>query len=861
LLHCPGRAPAPALLGPIAARLAEVVSMQRLHGTVDRLEQSEKLQRSLYAIADLASSDLDMPDMLRSLHRIVSGLMYAENFYIVRYNAATDTMRFLYFVDTVETNPPPDEEIPLAQLEHGLTWYVLRDAQPMMGSNEELARQASGPVHFRGEDSKDWLGVPMMREGEVRGAMVVQTYLEDVHYTRAEMSLLAFVAEHVLTALERKQQHEELEHRVRDRTAQLARANIDLRREVGERERGERLQAALYRLAALASEEQSSERFYQHVHDIVGELIYSRNFYIALISEDGGTVSFPYAVDEQERDWNPRFAGRGLTEYVVRTGKPQLVDLDRAAHLIQAGEIAPGMVATPTRVWLGAPLFDSDRVIGVVAVQTYSPDVTYSERDAELLRFVSYQIASSLQRRRAAEMLVRANADLERRVEERTRELRAEISVREQIESLLKHQVMHDPLTGLPNRVYMRDRIERALASVRRDPDHQFGLLYIDVDRFKQINDSLGHLTGDLVLQEVAQRLGKAVREPDVVARLSGDEFAILLEHVQIPETATKVASRIISLMQRPIDVSGQSLQVGTSIGMAIGNPRYANVDEVLRDADAALYKAKSTGRNRLVLFDENLHEVAMNGLALEMDLRRALDAGEFLPHFQPVVRLRDQATLGYEALLRWQHPERGLLAPGEFLAAAEDSGLIEPIDWMLYRAAMQQVRSFIGDGFLAINLSARLFQRGDLDQKLLALAAETGFDPTRLRIEVTERTLLGDSPTVAAVLDRLREACVETVLDDFGTGQASLGQVQRFPLKTIKIDRSFVDAIGNDNSNRSHAVIAAILALARSLGLEVVAEGVETEKQRSTLVEMGCACGQGFLFAKPQPAHYWQRR
>ena len=858
VLHCNVLAPPPGVLQPIAARMGEVLGMQRLHGTVERLEESEKLQRSLYAIADLAGSDLDMPDMLRALHRIVSGLMYAENFYIVRFDHARDTVRFLYFADTVDQEVPPDEEVPLAEFERGLTWYVLRDGKPLMGTSEQLARQASGPVVLRGEDSLDWLGVPMMREGEVHGAMVVQTYVPGTRYTGAEKALLAFVAEHVLTALERKQQQEELERRVRDRTAELARANIDLRREVAERERGERLQAALYRIAALASTGESSDRFYQHVHAIVGELIDTRNFYIALLSEDGGTVSFPYAVDEHERDWSPRSSGRGLTELVIRTAQPQLVDLARAAELIESGQISPGMMTSPTRIWLGAPLLDAERVMGVVAVQTYSDDVTYDERDAELLLFVSYQIASSLQRRRSAELLLQANVELERRVEARTRELRDQIAVREQVEALLKHQVMHDPLTSLPNRLYMHDRIERALAAVRRDPENRFGLLYIDVDRFKQINDTLGHIAGDQVLQEVAKRLAGSVREPDVVARLSGDEFAILLEHVQIPETATKVAQRILGAMSQPIEVAGQALQVGASIGMAIGNPHHGSVDEILRDADAALYRAKSSGRNRLVLFDDDLHQAAMSGLALELDMRRALAAAEFLPHFQPLVRLDSGRTIGYEALLRWQHPQRGLLAPGDFLAAAEDSGLIEPIDWRLFEDAMRQSAAFIGDGFLAINLSARLFQHEDLDQRLLDLAADAGFEPASLRIEVTERTLLGDPTAISGVLSRLRTACVETMLDDFGTGFASLGQVHRFPLRTIKIDRSFVEAIGTDGSARGHAVIAAILALARSLGLDVVAEGVETEKQRLVLVEMGCVYGQGYLFARPQPAAYW---
>ncbi|WP_147652848.1 sensor domain-containing diguanylate cyclase [Vulcaniibacterium gelatinicum] len=861
LLHCAGGQPDPATIAAAGMRMAETLAMQQLHDTVARLEQSEKLQRALYAIADLAGSDLDMPAMLRELHRIVSDLMYAENFFLALYDRERDSVRFLYFVDTVDPEPPAqDEEFPLSRFEHSLSWYVIRDAKPLMGTTEELRRQVSGPLQLHGADSYDWLGVPLMRNGRVHGVMVVQTYIPGMRYTRAEMALLSFVAEHVLTALERKQRHADLEQRVRERTAQLDLAITELRREVAERERGEQLQAALYRIAALASTDESTERFYRHVHSIVGELINARNFYIALLSDDRSQVHFPYVVDEHGAQWESRPFGRGLTEYVVRCGTPQLVDMARAAQLAQAGEIDDYIVGEPSLMWLGAPLFGEDEVIGVVAVQTYSPDVRYDERDAELLRFVSYQIASSLQRRRAAELLVRANAELERRVEERTRELRAEIEVRQQVEAMLKHQVLHDPLTGLPNRVYMRERIERALAAVRRDRNYRFGVLYLDVDRFKLVNDTLGHLAGDQVLQEVARRLSRSVREPDVVARLSGDEFAILLEHVQIPETATKVAQRVIQAMAKPMEVVGQTIQVGASIGMAMGDHRYATVDDVLRDADTALYRAKTTGRNRLVLFDEQLHQAAMNVLELEQDLRRAITHDEFLPYFQPLVRLEDGAVVGYEALLRWRHPRRGLLAPGEFLATAEDSGLIEQIDWRMFRLSMVHSRSFLHpDQFLTINVSPRLFQYGDLDQRLLALTSETGFPASQLRIEVTEGTLLGDPATVAVVLERLRAACIEAALDDFGTGYSSLGHVHLFPLKMIKIDRSFVEAVSAKDNTRSNAVIGAILALARSLGLEVVAEGIETEAQRRALQEMGCPYGQGYLFARPGPGEQWR--
>ncbi|KQY49344.1 EAL domain-containing protein [Lysobacter sp. Root494] len=858
VLHC--ALDCPEVDESIRTRLGELLRLQRMQESVVRLEGAEKLQRSLYAIADMAGSDLEMPDMLRGLHRIVADLMYAENFYIALYDRECDSIRFLYFMDVVDaTLPVEGDSIPLSRIEHGLTWHLIRDRRPLMGSTAEMRRQVSGPLRLHGADSSDWLGVPMMREGEVQGVVVVQSYTGQRHYTTAEMSLLAFVAEHILTALERKRGRAELEQRVVERTQQLETANQELRREVSERERGERLQAALYRIAALASFDESSASFYRHVHAIVGELLDARNFYIALRSPDGTSVMFPYAADQSAREWPARSSGRGLTEYVLRTGRPQLVDHARAKALLAEGEIDSSLMDDATRVWLGAPLLGMEGSIGVVALQSYDDATIYNERDAELLTFVSYQIASSLQRRHAAELLRQANAELEVRVEERTLELREQIRVREQIEAQLQHQVMHDALTRLPNRVYLRDRIERAIARVRRDVGDGFGLLYIDVDRFKVVNDSLGHRAGDEMLLEVSRRLASCVREPDTVARLAGDEFVLLLEHVVQPEDSCKVAQRVLEALEQPMQVAGRELRISASIGIALAGSDCESADRILHDADAALYRAKSTGRNRFVLFDEAMHRTAMGVLDMEQALRSALTRDEFLPYFQPIVRLDDERIVGYEALLRWRHPQRGILGPPDFLKVAEDSGLIEEIDWRQFRLALEAARELVQDGsFITLNVSPRLFAHNDFDQRLIAMTREVDFDPRRLRLEVTEGTLLGDPQTVAATLHRLRDAHIESALDDFGTGYSSLGHVHHFPLKMIKIDRSFITPFAAGVAPRSSAVIEAILALGHALGAEIVAEGIETQYQREVLQAMGCVYGQGFLFSRPAPAGHW---
>ncbi len=851
----------------VGIRMDEVMAIQRLHDTALRASQAEHLQRALFAIADMSASQLDMPEMLRGLHRIIADLMYAENFYIVLYDRVRDNLRFIYYVDTVETDvPSSDHDFPMAEMEIALTGHLIRGGKAMMGSPAELRQQVQGPLRIAGADCVDWLGVPMMRDGQAHGGLVVQTYVEGFRFSDADKALLGFVAEHVLNALERKQGQAELERRVRDRTLQLAEANASLREKVDGLERAEHLQATLYRIAALANSDEGSERFYRQIHAAVGELLYAENFYIGLLSDDREYLEFPYYADAHDPDQPPRPLGRGLTEYVVRRRGACVVDEAEFAALTERGEIerkqAMGKVASdsPSTVcWVGAPLLDSDDVIGVVALQSYSTQQLYTERDAELLTFVAHQIASSLKRRQNADQLRRLNADLEQRVEARTRELSEQIAVRERVEARLKHQVMHDPLTGLPNRLYMRDRIERAIARFRRHPENPFALLYLDVDRFKVVNDSLGHLAGDELLKEVSKRLLHCVREPDVVARLSGDEFALLLEEVPQPDTATHVAQRILDALQEPMSIGGRELRIFASIGIAISQDRHQTTDAILQDADTALYGAKSAGRRRFVQFNDSMQRIERDVLGIEHEIRAGLQAGQFEPYFQPLVRLADRSRVGYEALVRWNHPTRGVLLPCQFLPVAEECGLIDAIDWQMYRSACAAGVELTRDGgYITINVSPRHFQGNDLDTRLLKLAGEAKLEPARLRIEVTEGTLLGDPEAVANQLQKLSNARIATALDDFGTGYCSLGYVHRFPLRMLKIDRSFIEPLGGRNMRRSSAVIGAVLALASSLDIEVLAEGIETEAQHEALLAMGCTYGQGFLYGRPQPSRHW---
>jgi diguanylate cyclase (GGDEF)-like protein len=846
-----------AFLEPLAHRVSELIDRERLKTSLHRLESAERLQRALYAIADLASADLEMPEMLAGIHEIVGELMYAENFMIVRYDKARGRVRFMYFVDSLDhDDPDPGTEFGIDELNNSLTMAMLRHGRPVMGPSPQL-REELGVARDEsfGPDSVDWLGVPMLSGGEVRGGIVVQTYDDSIRYSEEDRALLSYVAQHILTALVRKQAHEDLEDRVEART-------LELREQIAERERGERLQAAYRAIAEAATGAETMDAFYREAHRIVGELLNAKNFFVALLASDE-TLWFPYAVDESDplARFEPRPRGKTLTDYVLRTGRPLLANRGEITELRDRGEAIA--VGTHAACWLGVPLRGESGLLGVMAVQSYTDDTLYNTRDQQILSFVSNHVALALERKHAQDSLRRAYAELERRVDERTRELadtnrelRDQIKVRQQIELRLKHEALHDALTGLPNRALLLDRLGHALARFRRDPSREFAVLFIDLDRFKVINDSVGHLVGDELLKEVSARISGTLRADDTVARLGGDEFAILLGDVDGPDNVIAAARRLIGVLQEPVRVAGKELFTSASIGIAMAAERYNRAEELLRDADVAMYRAKAAGRHRVELFDERLHQEALRVLDLEGDLRRALARNEFEPHYHAIVDLIDESVVGYEALLRWRHPDRGMLLPGDFLEVADDTACSEQIDWQMFDQVCSQIQALAaGEQYVAINVSPRHFRSADFLRRILDRTIAYGVPAHRLRIEITEGALLENPLEIREALMQLRQQGILASLDDFGTGYSSLSYLHQFPIHALKIDRSFVSDLKPGLPRGNTAIVRAILALARSLNIEVVAEGIETSAQREALLELGCRYGQGFLFAHPRPA------
>ncbi len=422
-------------------------------------------------------------------------------------------------------------------------------------------------------------------------------------------------------------------------------------------------------------------------------------------------------------------------------------------------------------------------------------------------------------------------------------------------EERLLHDALHDGLTGLANRALFMDRLAHAVERARRHRDYAFAVFFLDLDRFKLVNDSLGHLAGDRLLVEVGRRLKACLRAGDTVGRLGGDEFTILLDDMQDAGDAVRMAERAQGKLALPFDLDGNEVFVSASVGIALSALDYSRPEEILRDANTAMHGAKSAGRAAYKVFDTTMHEHARARLGLETDLRHAGERGEYLLHYQPVVALDTGRLTGFEALVRWRHPERGLLPPAEFLGLAEETGLVIQLDRWVLREACRQTREwqkrFEGESPLcvSVNLSARHFNTPGLVEHVRRVLDESGIDAGCLKLEITESVLMSDADAVTGALRRLKDLGVELQLDDFGTGYSSLSYLHRFPVDALKVDRSFVSRIGPGGANSE--IARAIVTMAHSLGMGVVAEGVETEAQAAELRSLACEYGQGFLFSR----------
>lgn len=830
-----------------------------LQSLTAKYKRSEKIQQALYAISELAFSLQNFDYFYKEIHKIVAGFMSADNFYVAFYEPhEPDNIKFAYFVD--EQDDFPLKIVAFDKVKNGITGHILRSGENLLLTKENFEHvQEQHGFELLGTPPVDLMGIPLIRNNQTIGAMVVQSYNEEVRYDSDDLEILVFISQHIVTARDRVINRELTESLIQERTQQLVSANKTLEAEIAERMRYEKLQKALFEISELSAKaERHIEDLYTNIHSILKQLIYADNCYIAILNETKDELEFPYFIGQASDFHSTRKLTRGLTEYVIRSESSVLVDKTRIHELVQRKEVDRKFVIKMIEIgnsWMGAPLYLKGEVKGVLAVQTYGLGEDYTEQELNILRFVSQHISVALERRAAANELIEYNQQLSEKVKERTAELnktneslQKQIDQRKEIEQKLIHDAHHDSLTGLPNRTLFTSRLELAISSKQRHHNHNYALLFIDLDRFKTINDTLGHHAGDQFLIEAAKRIGDCKRSHDLLARLGGDEFVVLIDSYSSQADVEMVAQRIVESVSAGYSIEGKEVFSGASVGIAELNKDYKHPDEVLRDADAAMYQAKNLGRNRYVAFNISMRNQLMEEIDDERTFRLAFKSGEFDYNIQPIKSLHQNHVLFYEYSVTWRNQCKQQQTPN-FWELADKTGLTNAINQTLIEEAFELLKKWqsdpnLKDAKLAVGLSIEhLLNKASFDDLISKLDANEEFGE-RLVLEFSENSLSRFGKFLPSMLDKLKKYGVTLVLDGFGSANGSLNHLFKFDFDYLKLNQGLVNTF--DMSDKYYRLVQSIILMAKEMDIIIIAEGVDDELVMQQLIEVGCDYGLG---------------
>ncbi len=849
---------------------------------ITKVQKLLKTQQSLVKISESVGKVEHVNDLLYEFHQIIAEIMPANNFYIALYDPGNDTLSFPYFVDEFDTTPVPQKS------KRGLTEYILRKGEALLATPEvfdDLVKQ--GEVAEMGAPSIDWIGVPLISDQRTIGVMATQTYTEGVRYTADDLQFLSMVSPHVANAIKKKKSEEEL------------RNQHDLINSIFDASPNPIVVTDLHGHFENCNQAALDLGGYQTKEELLGKNI------LEIIHEDDR--------ENTAKELNGFITSRtgGKSEYRIIKADRSILFIESSSSLLYDEDQNPVMVisiitdVTQKRLTDQALRISEERYKlavngsndGIWDWDLENNRIYYSPRWKTILGYLDEEISPS-----PDEWLNRVHPDdlpslksqleahlhgeighfeIEHRLKNKEGDFLwvqvrgvavsnsagapyriagslTDVTRNKHTEKQLAHEVLHDKLTGLPNRALFIDRLNQTIKRSKRHENETFAIMIMDLDRFKILNDSLGHLAGDKMLIKIAQRLEASLRMEDSVARLGGDEYAILINDIHDPYEVIQIANRIKKEISAPANVDGQAVYSTASIGITLSTTGYEIADDMLRDADTAMYQAKGQGGDSYVIFDRFMHAQAVTLLHMETDLRQALENDQFELYYQPIFDTVSHKVINAEALIRWNHPQQGLIYPGQFIPIAEDTGLIVPIgDWIL-ESACNQLRKWNENGFknlkVSVNFSARQFQQSDLAAVVARTLDRTGVDPKNIFIEITESRNYSQLEKFESMLWELKRLGIKISIDDFGTGYSSLSIIQRLPLDVLKIGQSFISNLGGQREN--DLITQSIIEMAHRLELVVVAEGVETPEQLGFLARHKCDLIQGFLFSKPIQVH-----
>ncbi|MDN3652468.1 EAL domain-containing protein [Thalassotalea ponticola] len=640
----------------------------------------------------------------------------------------------------------------------------------------------------------------------------------------------------------------------------------NLQQLLGQYKRTKKTQTGLLKLAQLCSTVTDMSAFYQRLQAIIKRYFPAKNLYIQQFSADSNISRDNYYIDELRCSPIEQQLTPDVVDFISSIAKPVLIQLDKVciyqsdSQLIERPFPNRHQHSHCVDAWLAAPLTIDGELIGIVGIKGFINENQNPRVNLQLISFISDIISAAIERNKNRQLISLYSKDVSDIVDAKTaqlqqtnRRLRQQIEQKSKSELKLHYDAHHDALTQLPNRAMFTERLEQTIKHIKRHRTDRFAVLFIDIDRFKVINDTLGHHVGDLLLIEIAKRILHCIRGNDILSRLGGDEFVILLDSLGHSDDAEDIANRVIEALKTPFSIEGHHLYTSASIGIAICDHQYQSATDVLRDADAAMYQAKSMGRSRLMFYDASMREELLKDLNIEQQLQQALAHQHFRIVYQPILELKTKQVIGYEALLRWQNQQQAVTAK-DFINIAEKCGLIIDIEhWTIVEVAkklkhwQQQQQSL----FISINLSGKHLSHNKQTSDLIALLKANVNEPQGLIIEFNEQAFNQTSRHTLQNLKRIEKTGVRLALDDYGSGLSSLHYLNNYPFELIKLDQKFVRSF--ETNERNLQLAKSLASLGQSLGFNLVAEGIETENQWQKAVDAGCQFGQGFYFGQPR--------